>query len=75
MAKGGTGDILTGIIAGFLAQFPAKPNRRSRRRCICTGFPGEIGAAELGDKCVIATDLLRYLPAAMEQCAYVPDGV
>jgi len=75
MAKGGTGDILTGIIAGFLAQFPREPEQAIAAAVYLHGLSGEIGAAELGDKCVIATDLLRYLPAAMEQCAYVPDGV
>jgi hypothetical protein len=32
-----------------------------------------LGAAELGEKSLIAGDLLRYLPAAMEECARIPD--
>ncbi len=75
MAKGGTGDILTGIIAAFLAQFPREPEVAIAAAVYLHGLSGEIGAAELGDKCLIATDLLRYLPAAMEQCAHVPDRV
>jgi len=75
MAKGGTGDILTGLIAGFLAQFPSEPEQAIAAAVYLHGLSGEIGAAELGDKCVIATDLLQYLPAAMEQCAHVPDRV
>lgn len=75
MAKGGTGDILTGLIAGFLAQFPHEPEQAIAAAVYLHGLSGEIGAAELGDKCLIATDLLRYLPAAMEQCAHVPDRV
>jgi hydroxyethylthiazole kinase-like uncharacterized protein yjeF len=75
MAKGGTGDILTGIIAGFLAQFPQEPEQAIAAAVYLHGLSGEIGAAELGEKCLIATDLLRYLPAAMEQCAHVPDRV
>ncbi len=35
MAKGGSGDILTGIVAGMLAQFPSDRRERWRRRCIC----------------------------------------
>jgi hydroxyethylthiazole kinase-like uncharacterized protein yjeF len=75
MAKGGTGDILTGLIAGFLAQFPREPEQAIAAAVYLHGLSGEIGAAELGEKCLIATDLLRYLPAAMEQCAHVPDRV
>jgi len=75
MATGGTGDILTGLIAGFLAQFPQDLEQAIAAAVYLHGLSGEIGAAELGEKCLIATDLLRYLPAAMEQCAHVPDGV
>jgi NAD(P)H-hydrate epimerase len=75
MAKGGTGDILTGIVAGFLAQFPREPEQAIAAAVYLHGLSGEIGAVELGDKCLIATELLRYLPAAMEQCAHVPDRV
>jgi NAD(P)H-hydrate epimerase len=75
MATGGTGDILTGMIAGFLAQFPQDPEQAVAAAVYLHGLSGEIGARELGEKCLIATDLLRYLPAAMEQCAHVPHGV
>jgi len=36
---------------------------------------GELGARALSEKCLIATDILRYLPRAMEECANVPHGV
>jgi ADP-dependent NAD(P)H-hydrate dehydratase / NAD(P)H-hydrate epimerase len=75
MATGGTGDILTGLIAGFLAQFPHDAEQAVAAAVYLHGLSGQIGAAELGEKCLIATDLLRYLPAAMEQCAHVPDRV
>jgi NAD(P)H-hydrate epimerase len=32
------------------------------------GLSGELGVAELGEKCLIATDLLRYLPEAIRAC-------
>jgi hydroxyethylthiazole kinase-like uncharacterized protein yjeF len=75
MATGGTGDILTGMIAGFLAQFPQQPEQAIAAAVYLHGLSGEIGAREMGEKCLIATDLLRYLPAAMEQCAHVQDGI
>jgi NAD(P)H-hydrate epimerase len=75
MATGGSGDILTGMIAGFLAQFPQQPEQAIAAAVYLHGLSGEIGARELGEKCLIATDLLRYLPAAMEQCAHIQDRV
>ena len=32
------------------------------------GRAGELGGGDMGEQCLIATDLLRYLPAAMEEC-------
>jgi NAD(P)H-hydrate epimerase len=74
MGTGGTGDILTGLIAGFLAQFPAQPDEAVAAAVYLHGRAGELGAQALGEKCLIATDLLLYLPHAMEECADVPRG-
>jgi NAD(P)H-hydrate epimerase len=73
LATGGTGDILTGLIAGFLAQFRDHPAAAVLGAVYLHGLAGRLGAAELGEKCLIATDVLRYLPAAMEECARVHD--
>ncbi len=67
LSTGGTGDILTGLIAGLLAQ-------HNEPRAVCAavwlhGRAGELGAAELGEQCLVATDLLRYLPGAIRECA------
>jgi NAD(P)H-hydrate epimerase len=75
MGTGGSGDILTGLIAGFLAQFPHKPDEALAAAVYLHGLAGEIGAQALGEKCLIATDILQYLPDAMEACADVPHGV
>jgi ADP-dependent NAD(P)H-hydrate dehydratase / NAD(P)H-hydrate epimerase len=72
MATGGTGDILTGLVAGFLAQFLKEPDLAAAAAVYVHGLAGELGAAALGEKCLTATDLLRYLPAAMERCAGLP---
>jgi len=69
MGKGGSGDILTGLIAGFLAQFPQDPDRAVSAAVYLHGLAGQIGARALGEKCLIATDLLKYLPQAMDECA------
>jgi len=69
MASGGSGDILTGLLAGFLAQFPAEPENAVAAAVYLHGLAGELGAAEIGEKALVATDLLQFLPEAMEQCA------
>ena len=75
LGTGGSGDVLTGMISGFLAQFPGEPDQAVAAAVYLHGLAGEIGARALGEKCLIATDILRYLPDAMEECADVSDGV
>lgn len=65
LATGGTGDILTGTIAAFLAQFPNERDLAIAGAVWLHGMAGELGAAELGEKSLVATDLLRFYPAAM----------
>ena len=67
MATGGTGDILTGLMAGLMAQFPAEADYALAAAVWLHGRAGELGAADLGEKCLLATDLLRYLPVAMRE--------
>lgn len=66
MATAGSGDILTGLIAGLLAQFPEKTIEATLAAAWLHGKAGEHAAATLGEKPVIATDLLTYLPAALK---------
>src|SRR5260370_20133764 len=50
MATGGTGDILTGMIAGFLGQFPHQPEQAIAAAGYLHGLSGELGAAGQGEK-------------------------
>ena len=68
MAKGGSGDILTGLIAGFIAQFPGDIETAVRAAVWLHGRAGEIGADDLTEQCLLATDLLKYLPGAIREC-------
>jgi hydroxyethylthiazole kinase-like uncharacterized protein yjeF len=61
MATGGTGDILTGMISGFLAQFPHDTERALAAGVWLHGRAGELAARDLSEQAVIATDLLLYL--------------
>jgi hydroxyethylthiazole kinase-like uncharacterized protein yjeF len=72
LGTGGSGDVLTGLIAGLLAQFPDRPDQAVAAAVYLHGLAAELGVRELGEKSLIATDLFRYLPAAMEECARLP---
>ncbi len=65
LAKAGSGDILTGLIAGFIAQFPDRWQLAVRCAVYLHGRAGDLAARECGDKGVLATDLLRYLYAGL----------
>jgi ADP-dependent NAD(P)H-hydrate dehydratase / NAD(P)H-hydrate epimerase len=67
LAKGGSGDILTGMIAGLIAQFPGDIATATRAAVWLHGKSGELAAEDLTDKCVIASDLLHYLPKALRE--------
>jgi len=69
MGTGGTGDVLTGMIAGFLAQFPDQPSEAVAAAVYLHGLAGEVGARAVGEKSLIATDLLKYLSDAVSLAA------
>ena len=48
MGTGGTGDILTGMIAGLLAQFPGRHDQAVAAAVYLHGLAGEIGARRTG---------------------------
>ncbi len=67
LAKGGTGDILTGIIAGLVAQHPQDWKRAVVAAVWLHGRAGELAGAHWGEESTLATDLLNYLPEAMNE--------
>jgi len=69
MATGGTGDVLTGMIAGLAAQFPDQLDTALLAAVYLHGRSGELGAARRGEKGLIATDLFEFLPEAMREVA------
>ena len=75
MATGGTGDVLTGMIAGLVAQFPSQIEAAVLAAVYLHGRAGELGAAQLGEKSLIATDLFRFLPEAMREAADLSHAV
>jgi ADP-dependent NAD(P)H-hydrate dehydratase len=63
MATGGTGDVLTGIIAALLAQ-GLGPFEAAQLGAHIHGLAGDLAAAELGEVSLIASDLIRFLSKA-----------
>ncbi len=67
MATGGTGDILTGMVAGLVAQHINEWKRAVVAAVWLHGRCGELAAKRLGEQYMLATDLLDYLPEAMDE--------
>lgn len=63
MATGGSGDVLTGVIAALLCQ-GLPPLDATRLGVHLHGLSGDIAASSLGEVSVIARDLVRFLPDA-----------
>ncbi|MFO0973449.1 MAG: NAD(P)H-hydrate dehydratase [Phycisphaerae bacterium] len=67
LATGGTGDVLTGIIAALLGQ-RLSPFDAARLGTFVHGLAGDLAAAKYGEAALIATDLMDALPAALRSC-------
>jgi len=66
MATGGTGDVLTGLITALICQ-KLSPFDAARLGAHLHGLAGDLAAGELGQVSMIASDLIRFLPAAFQQ--------
>jgi NAD(P)H-hydrate epimerase len=66
MATGGTGDVLTGLIAALLGQkMPAF--EAAQLGVYLHGQAGDLARDQIGEVSLIATDLLDFLPPAIRQ--------
>ena len=64
MAKGGSGDLLTGLIAGLLAQFPADPARAVEAAVYLHGLSADFAVHASDEHTLLATDSLSHLSQA-----------
>jgi len=65
MATAGTGDVLTGMVAGLLAQGLAS----WEAACVATylhGHAGDLAAARIGHAGMVAGDVIGYIPQALK---------
>jgi NAD(P)H-hydrate epimerase len=68
MASGGTGDVLTGIVGGFLAR-GMEPAVALTAAVYLHGLAGDIAAARVGQEALVAGDVIEALPAAFAALA------
>jgi ADP-dependent NAD(P)H-hydrate dehydratase / NAD(P)H-hydrate epimerase len=64
MAKGGSGDLLTGLIAGLLAQHPNDPPRAVEAAVYLHGLAADLAVRQSDEHTLLATDSLLYLARA-----------
>lgn len=74
MATGGTGDILTGIVAGMVAQFPGRVIEAVSAAVHLHGLAGDVARENVGEQALVATDLVRTLPEAMRRVVAAGSG-
>ena len=65
MATGGTGDVLTGMVAGLLAQYPDPPVARVVAAAVYLhGLAGDLAVERVGQEACVASDILDTIPEA-----------
>jgi NAD(P)H-hydrate epimerase len=67
MATGGTGDILTGMVAGLTAQNPDRIAEAVIAAVHLHGLAGDVARESMGEHSMVATDLLKALPEAFRR--------
>ena len=75
MAKGGSGDILTGIIAAMLAQFPQDAVRAVEAAVYLHGLAADFAAHAMDEHTVLATDTLAHLSDSFRYRTRDTDGL
>jgi NAD(P)H-hydrate epimerase len=75
LAKGGSGDILTGIVAAMLAQWPENVAEAVEAAVYLHGLAADFAARKMDEKCVLATDVVGCLSEAFGYRVEDEDGL
>ena len=67
MATGGTGDILTGMVAGMIAQNASRVFEATICAIYLHGLAGDVACESTGEQSLVATDLIKFLPEALRR--------
>ena len=66
MATAGSGDVLSGVLAGLCGYLPANPKTAALGAYLC-GVAGELAAQKLTEYAMLSSDTAAMLPAAFSQ--------
>ena len=75
LAKGGSGDILTGIVSAILSQFPDQVAEAVEAAVYLHGSAGDFAAHAMDEKTVLATDTVARLSDAFRYRTRDSDGL
>jgi len=75
MAKGGSGDILTGIVSAMLAQYPDNVARAVEAAVFLHGLAGDFACVAQDEHTVLATDTVGHLFEAFRARVRDDDGL
>jgi NAD(P)H-hydrate epimerase len=70
MAKGGSGDLLAGLIAGLMAQFPNEREKAVVAAVYLHGLAADLAVRRLDEHTLLATDCLDDLARAFQSQAF-----
>ncbi len=74
MATGGTGDILTGMVAGLIAQNTEHMVEAVIAAVHLHGLAGDVARESMGEHSLVATDLVKALPEAFRRVRDIAAG-
>ncbi len=70
LARGGSGDLLAGLIGGLLAQTPQAPLLAASRGVVWHGIAADLLARAHGQTAVATTQLLDFLSVALRESGH-----
>ena len=67
LAKGGSGDVLAGLVTGLLAQFGQIPDKVCQASVRIHSLAGRLAAGKYGEYAMIPSDIAEFFPEAFRQ--------
>jgi NAD(P)H-hydrate epimerase len=74
MAKGGSGDLLTGIVAGLLAQYRIDTARAVEAAVYFHGLAADLAVLDVDEHALLATDTVHEFTRAFRFRSRRPNG-
>ena len=75
MAKGGSGDILTGVVAAMLSQYPEDVTQAVEAAVYLHGLAADLAVEAMDEHTLLATDTVTYLSRAFRYRVKDVDGL